>query len=103
MLKLNCLKKKKKSFMVVERDRVHIFIYKWRGDKDNHIYKQHILISLGVLELSEQLFRHSFQQPHLPVSQVDLLPVPFIPKEPYMNLMTPEFIQKSIPRHLICF
>lgn len=58
--------------MVVERDRVRLFIYKWRGDKDNHIYKQHILLSLRV-QLSEQLFRHSIQQHHLPVRWISSL------------------------------
>lgn len=78
--------------MAAERDRVHLFIYKWRGDKDNHLYKQHILLSLGV-QLSEQLFRHSIQQHHLPVRWISSLFLS-IPKEPHMNLMTPEFTQR---------
>lgn len=59
--------------MVAERDRVHLFIYKWRGDKDNnHICKHHILLALRV-QLSEQLFRHSIQQHHLPARWVSSL------------------------------
>lgn len=49
-----------------------LFIYKWRGHKDIHTYKQHILLALRV-QLSEQLLRHCIQQHHLPVRWISSL------------------------------
>lgn len=66
------LKKKKKDLWWLKGTGCCLFIYKWRGHKDIHTYKQHILLALRV-QLSEQLLRHCIQQHHLPVRWISSL------------------------------